>query len=129
MNSKDIAPWVPFGMYDFFGYLFPGMFLFASAMLFFKYSYIDQTIINTVWNACKDNSILLSVLLASLGIVFIYVIGHVLATLSSILYGCIINDGIIGYPYVALLKIPCEVKEYSRASHSYSLLLTRAVNK
>ncbi len=122
MNSRDIAPWVPFGLYDFYGYLFPGIFIFISSIIFFKYSFIDQLICNTIWSTCRENGVLMVVLLGSFAIVLLYILGHVVSTLSSIIYG-IINDGITGYPYITLLKIPTVIREYSRASHGYSLFI------
>jgi len=103
IGSREIAPWVPFDLYDFFGYLFPGLFLLIALSIFMpiaspvKWEGMINVINGNVSGLIKAYYIVSF-------IVLVYVAGHAIATLSSICMDSIIMKGVIGYPVYSLLR-------------------------
>ncbi|MBI5806003.1 hypothetical protein HZA73_08150 [candidate division TA06 bacterium] len=122
MNSKEIQPWVPFSFYDFFGYLFPGILFATSALILFKWSFINSSVIDTIWNVCENKSFVIGLVLITMSLVLIYIVGHIIAIISSIFYGSILISSILGYPYKHVLNIKeTDGKQYSRSTHLCSI--------
>jgi hypothetical protein len=125
-SIKDISPFVPFDLYDFFGYLFPGI-LFAtnSAILLHE---MNPTLFSSLYpiiTVTKDSELTfiggVGIILAS--IVFLYTLGHFIATLSHIIIDRVLVDGIEGYPINFLLNIHRETREYSESTFKYLFTL------
>jgi hypothetical protein len=124
MNTKDFTPWVPFDLYDFFGYLFPGVFFLASLLTFAGHS--APNLFNShaiLWTATAKYPFLMGLLLVACSIVLVYATGHFIASISYILYDRVIMAGIIGYPVTHLLSLKKEDRPFSEAAYKYLLLL------
>jgi hypothetical protein len=119
-SPKDFSPFVPFDLYDFFGYLFPGV-LFVASVLFF-YNNLSPGFYNH-WFSYSSNQyeipFVIGIALVVGAIVILYSLGHIIATLSHIIIDRVLIDGIEGYPINFLLKIPHTTREYSEASFKY----------
>ncbi len=83
-DTKEVKGLVPFTLYDFFGYLFPGMILVGGIMLYYNPIIINSQIYNNFKNMYKDFSGLFSAITLLIGLVGVYVIGHFIATISHI---------------------------------------------
>jgi hypothetical protein len=119
-TPKDFSPFVPFDLYDFFGYIFPGVLFSVSMLLFYDQLhpafYKDWFLQNS--NSREIPFILgLGIVVAS--IVILYAMGHVIATLSHIIVDRVLIDGIEGYPVNFLLDLPQKDREYSEATFKY----------
>ena len=117
---KDFSPFVPFDLYDFFGYLFPGV-IFSTSILIF-YNQLHPGFYNK-WFSYPTNEFEIP-FIVGLGfvvaaIVVLYSLGHVIATLSHIIIDRVLIDGIEGYPINFLLDIPRISREYSEATFKY----------
>ena len=114
-SLKDYSPWVPFDLYDFFGYLFPGTFLLVTIALFLQLSGLQDLACYT--NKClsiyNEAPFLVSVLTIVVGIILIYTLGHFVAMFGQILFDRIFLDEIVQHPIFALLKIKTINSKYS----------------
>lgn len=104
IGSREIAPWVPFDLYDFFGYLFPGLFLVLSLTIFMPMASPEKwaCVINVING---NNTGLIKTYYIVSFVVLVYVTGHAIATLSSLCMDRIIMKGLIEYPVYSLLKL------------------------
>ncbi len=119
-SSKDFSPFVPFDLYDFFGYLFPGV-LFSTNMFIF-YNIINPGFyagwFSTPQNAF-DIPFVVSIAIVVGAIVIMYSLGHIIATISHIIIDRVLIDGIEGYPVNFLLRIKRPKRPYSEATFKY----------
>ena len=122
-SAKDYSAFVPFDLYDFFGYLFPGT-IFAASVTFFIW-HIDPDPFNKLWPHCAqsvspaDVPFLLGLAIVVVSIIALYTLGHFVATLSHILIDRVLVDGIEGYPFAFLLNITPKARPYSEATYKY----------
>ena len=98
---------VPFDLYDFFGYLFPGSF-FSIGILFIylanKEEVFDIFTITTKYSPLFENmNIIAGVILVFLLIICFYLLGHIVASFGSLIVEKILLKGIFGYPYTYYL--------------------------
>lgn len=117
---KDFSPFVPFDLYDFFGYLFPGI-IFGTCVTFFLgefYPPIYESYQSFIFQY-NQAPFLLGSFVALSGIVILYALGHFIATISHIIIDRVLIDGVEGYPINFLLKIPRETREYSESTFKY----------
>jgi hypothetical protein len=119
-SAKDYSPFVPFDLYDFFGYLFPGI-IFATSTLIFvsQFDLLISEPFKSVIDATKDPSLLFGLAAIVAGVVVLYVLGHFVATISHIIIDRVLIDGIEGYPINFLLQIPRQTREYSESTFKY----------
>jgi len=109
-SSKEFSPFVPFDLYDFFGYLFPGILFSTNALIFLNE--VDKDFFNKYLKDIfihSDSIALTFIASTSLilaGIVILYTLGHFIATLSHVIIDRVLIDGIEGYPINFLLDIP-----------------------
>jgi hypothetical protein len=119
-TPKDFSPFVPFDLYDFFGYLFPGAIFSVSILLFYD---ILHPAFYSSWFSYPLNQFdipfIVGLGLAVAGIVMLYALGHVIATVSHIIIDRVLVDGIEGYPINFLLDIPQPSRPYSQATFKY----------
>jgi len=97
---------MPYNLYDFFGYLFPGMAFILFVLLFFLISYPEQTkvVIKGLENLPGFPWWAGIILLFAVSI-FIYCVGHIIATISSFVFDKTLVRGTTGYPYLTLLRL------------------------
>jgi hypothetical protein len=117
ISPKDYSPWVPFDLYDFFGYLFPGAFLLFTTCLFFQFSglvnFID--VINATIKVYEKAPFIVGLIMVVMGIILVYTLGHFVAMFGQIIFDRIFLDEIIQHPIFALLKIEKSQRIYSVA--------------
>lgn len=123
-SAKDYSSFVPFDLYDFFGYLFPGI-LFAASMFLFmsQFNFQDVEPLKSTLTAFIDPPFIMSVAIVACGIVVLYVLGHFVATISHIIIDRVLIDGIEGYPINFLLNIPRVTRGYSESTYKYLFAL------
>jgi len=123
-SVKDYSPFVPFDLYDFFGYLFPGI-IFATCIYIFQMQFPKYLPVQLqpISETLKDPTLLEGITAIVIGIVFLYVIGHFVATLSHIIIDRVLIDGIEGYPINLLLDIPKKERAYSESTFKYLFAL------
>lgn len=116
-SPKDYSPWVPFDLYDFFGYLFPGAFLLFTTCLFFQFSglfnFID--VINDNIKVYEKAPFIVGLIMVVMGIILVYTLGHFVAMFGQIIFDRIFLDEIIQHPIFTLLNIQKGEREYSIA--------------
>lgn len=96
----------PYDFYDFFGYIFPGtifLFLMFWGSRLDSIEYINSLI--KFLEEMKVNSFIAGLLLLFFLIVIIYVLGHLIATISAIFFDIVLNKNVLLYPYRKLLNI------------------------
>lgn len=123
-SSREFSPFVPFDLYDFFGYLFPGILFSISIVVF--YIQLDLTIITKTTNylsSSGDINFILGLALVIGSIVVLYTLGHFIATLSHIIIDRVLLDGIEGYPVNFLLKISKPTRPFSASTFKYIFAL------
>ncbi len=118
-TPKDYSPFVPFDLYDFFGYIFPSVIFSASILLFynslrpgFYSSWISQP-------TNQEIPFVTGLAIVVAAIVLLYALGHVIATVSHIIIDRVLIDGIEGYPVNFLLDIRKPTREYSESTFKY----------
>ncbi len=89
-------------MYDVFGYLVPGFLVVSSIAL--SVGYWHSIDLKQIFYLIKDLRAGQFVSLLILGLVFSYIVGHVVATISEIVYDRIFVEKIFGYPYESLFR-------------------------
>jgi hypothetical protein len=127
-SLKEYSPLVPFDLYDFFGYLFPGVFFGVSTLAFIGHS-MPQVLEyhQALWIAYDKAPILISMALSVGAIIVLYVIGHVIATVSHVIIDRVLVDGVVGYPVSHLLRLPRRTREYVESTYKYLFGLFNAV--
>jgi hypothetical protein len=121
---KDVSPFVPFDLYDFFGYLFPGVLLASSLALFMGLNgWLENEPFKTICTPSNYDHFVTGLAASVAGIVLLYVLGHFVATISYIIIDRVLLDGIEGYPVVYLLNLPREPRHYSEATYKYLFAL------
>jgi len=114
---------IPFDFYDFFGYLFPGTIMSIYLLIFFSYAFPTMNLSNLLTIFSIDKEPIVSGLLKTFAIiVLIYVIGHFIATISSIIIDKILISGISGYPILFLLDLKKESRPFIAATYKYLFL-------
>lgn len=126
-DTKSVKGWVPFTLYDFFGYLFPGMILGGGIILYYNSIIINSQFYNNFKIMYKDFSGLFSVMTLLLGLVVVYVIGHFVATISHITIDRIVVGTILRYPYSTLLKISEKERKIVWPMHKLILVLLMSI--
>lgn len=91
---------MPFNLYDFFGYIFPGaytglMLLLISSKSNSRLGFLIETANDAVY---RSDSVLASVVSATLLLIIAYSLGHIVATISHIAIDRLLVSGILGYP-------------------------------
>ncbi len=126
-STKEFSPFVPFDLYDFFGYLFPGILFAANAIVFLKEiypNYFDEYFkIFFLAESSSSLTFIGSTSFIVVAIVLLYTIGHFIATLSHIIIDRVLIDGVEGYPLNFLLDIPRGSRPYSEATFKYLFAL------
>lgn len=99
---------LPFDLYDFFGYLFPGI-LFATNMMLVIYE-IDKKYFNKIYDISlkADGNFLLTLSFIIASIIIFYTLGHIIAALSHLIIDRMLIDGIEGYPMSYVLDLEKE---------------------
>jgi hypothetical protein len=92
-SMKEYSPFVPFDLYDFFGYLFPSVVFFSCIMIFFNWH--DNSVF-WPWIAFIESSHwFVNLLLLVFGIIALYVLGHFIAMISYILIDRVFLEGMV----------------------------------
>ncbi len=60
-------------------------------------------------------------------VVVLYVIGHVIATVSHVIIDRVLVDGVVGYPVSHLLRLPRRTREYVEGTYKYIFGLFNAI--
>lgn len=115
---------IPFSLYDFFGYIFPGSYLGLMIILVSNSSdsrlfYLIRKSVDLVY---QSSSVLSNILSASLLLVIAYSLGHIIATISHIGIDRLLVSGVLGYPIQRLLKLPVP-KDHYQIKRSTSIYL------
>lgn len=107
MPYRDSKSWIPFNIYDFFGYLFPGVLFTILILAFFlSENSISGKYISFILQLHQRLPILMTIAEIVSGIIAVYMLGNGIATLSHIIVDRIIIGTIFRYPYVTLRKPP-----------------------
>lgn len=121
-SLKDASPLVPFDLYDFFGYIFPGIFFWISLALWGYSCSQAQPIYNKLWCILNSASVLVGIFAIISFLVLVYITGHFIATLSHLMDRVLVA-GISGYPVYYILDLKRERREYSDATVKYIFIL------
>jgi len=130
MTESQPAPkqwWqLPFDLYDFFGYLFPGVvFVLSLGTLVTRTPGVDsapaliRSVTAVIQSPLQWWGGLLIILAA---IVVLYSVGHVIASVSAIVLDRIFLTGVFGHPYKRLLRLNDPVDKVGRACYEYLFL-------
>ena len=125
---KDYSPLVPFDLYDFFGYLFPGI-LFATSTAMFLFQVEPSFLCSSIQNhssaiySLPDVPFVWGLAIVVACTVLLYALGHFIAILSYIIIDRVLVDGIEGYPINFQLDIPQQKRDYSEATFKYLFVL------
>ena len=115
---------IPFDFYDFFGYIFPGIAFIIYLTIFCSYGFPSISLSGLFeMFTIKQQPVISGIVVAIIGIVSIYVVGHTIATISSISADRVLVNGIAGYPVINLLELNKEQREYSEATYKYLFTL------
>lgn len=92
---------IPFNIYDFFGYIFPGaytglMILLISSKSNSRLGFLIHKANEIVY---RSDSILSSILSATLLLIVAYSLGHIVATISHVAIDRLLVGGVLGYPF------------------------------
>jgi hypothetical protein len=122
---QQSGPRVPFDVYDFFGYLFPGSFFTGVVICLHEVAGIShiRDFVGKITNPNLNWAFGLLVIFASL--VVVYVVGYVLGTISSIAIDRWFVRDALGYPFHKLLDIhrsELERRSFARPLVTYLLL-------
>lgn len=126
-DTKDVKGLVPFTLYDFFGYLFPGMVLIGGIVLYFNAIILESHMYENLKSMYADFTGLFTIVVALSGLVLVYVLGHFIATISHITIDRIIVGTILKYPYLTLLGIEEKGRPIAWPMHKLILFLMIAV--
>jgi hypothetical protein len=116
----------PFDYYDFFGYFFPGI-----AMVMYGYVFVHTVYGETVPSVIASFGVsdmekaplLIDLALFVVGVVFVYVVGHVVATFSNLYFDKILMKEVLGYPFLRLLGMASRPRPFSRPTYAYCVVL------
>jgi hypothetical protein len=123
-EAKEFKDYIPFSLYDFFGYIFPGIFLFLSLvlMLYEIDSPIRENLANWISSTFNDQQFLFVFFTIVFFFVIVYAAGHVIATLSHLFIDRVLISGTTGYPILFLFDIPNDNAEKYFFVITYKLL-------
>jgi hypothetical protein len=112
---------IPFDMYDFFGYLFPGIILIIYSLVFILITGLHENFIsyNNILNTFSNLPWYIGFFVFLSRIIFVYVLGHAVGALGSIVFDRVLMSGMFGYPVITLLKLGNYKREYSEAIYRY----------
>ena len=115
---------LPFNLYDFYGYLIPGVLLIAGTFLIVTHFTMDvnDTIQKVIvfFNSLRISpSIVFFIVFISL----VYFVGHINAMISHLIFDRTLVKRILGYPIMELLNIDTKLRNYSKATNYYFLFL------
>lgn len=122
MSSTEVKQTLPFSKYDFFGYLMPGL---IFTLAFYGWSLYA----NLSWVSYLDKvdiinlSIGGSIFFMFFSFAVVYFFGHIIGSISHILYDRILIRNIIGYPLQYILNTKCKPKAEIRATYLLSLVI------
>jgi hypothetical protein len=122
MTSKEFSPWIPFDLYDFFGYLFPGIYFAISIVFIFLISNPSFSM-DEYWKVFAHGEFMMGFVSLLTLIVIVYLLGHFIATISHVVIDRAIVGGIIGYPILHLLRLKRPEREYSESTIKYLFIL------
>jgi hypothetical protein len=105
MDEQKLSNWVPFSLYDFFGYIIPGSILLTGLSLYFFNSILQSQIYVNIANLIKQSGTILRIIFAIIGLIITYSVGHIVATISHIIFDRILVGSILQYPYRTLLGL------------------------
>ncbi|HWP81845.1 MAG TPA: hypothetical protein VNN76_04225 [Bacteroidota bacterium] len=128
MQKPKFENYFPFDLYDFFGYLFPGLMVIVYLVFFDVFlshesgQHVDAIVIfveNLPW--------FLGLFLTIAFVLTVYVFGHLIGAIGSIVLDRIFMEGIYGYPVVWLLSLRRESHEYAEATHRYIFVASQGI--
>lgn len=112
-EAKGNFPKIPFTIYDFFGYLFPGGILWVLIFFIEDFSFLIR---HSIWGVSKrpesgflfegfskafNQTLFINTLLVLL---VSYITGHIVSSLSSYLFERVVVERFMGYPAVNLFR-------------------------
>lgn len=106
-TQQEAKEYLPFNLYDFFGYIIPGIY-FSSILSIYFYTFYHQEFLSFLEKLSRAYHLLpfvSSFVFTIAYIVMVYVLGHFVATVSHIVIDKILVSGTTGYPVLKLLKI------------------------
>lgn len=129
-NSKHVgdvikeSTRVPFDLYDFFGYIFPGSILFSAILLslFFLGILTQQQLVRFFAEFESLNWAVEIFLLFSV-FVLLYLLGHLISTTSSTVIDRMLVRATVGYPFEHLFEYYPTSRPYSSGTHKYLFIL------
>jgi hypothetical protein len=119
-SPRDFSPFVPFDLYDFFGYLFPGVIFAASLLIFYGQLHTGSFV---SWHTDLDMPFVMGLGVVIVAVVLLYSLGHFIATISYIIIDRVLVEGIEGYPVNHYLRLTKVSREYSEATFKYLFVL------
>lgn len=120
MEKTKLQSYTPFDPADFFGYLFPGLMAVLYVTLFEYLTFeSSQAHFLKVISFVGALPWFLGLVVTIAFTLIIYVIGHLIGAISSIVFDRVLMEGIYGYPVVHLLKFERIKRSYSEATHRY----------
>lgn len=118
---------LPFDFYDFFGYLFPGTFFTATSLVLYElsqsnqFSYYDW--LREFVTQSSDVTFFSGLLLLFFLAIVLYLIGHVIATVSSVVMEKYLLKGMFGYPYNYYVKAETTHNALSKSFYRWSFVI------
>jgi hypothetical protein len=124
MNERRIP--IPFDIYDFFGYLFPGFLMCLYFWIFCKFTNIEFIKNLDSYKIYMSDTFTLLLSIVALIIIF-YIMGHLVATLGVLALDRIFFYGIFDLPVNYLLNIEHETRTYVEATYKYIFFISHLV--
>lgn len=123
MDRQKTSGYIPFDLYDIFGYLFPGVIAMVYVVLFVSIALPEgNESIKQVISFVGALPWFVALFVATTFVVVVYVVGFFIGTVGSIFFDRVLVEGIYGYPIVHLLGYERNRRDYSEATHRYIFL-------
>jgi len=115
---------LPFNLYDFYGYIIPGVLLLAGSFLIMAHFIKDiESVYIFATNYLNSLKFTPAIIFFIILISIIYFVGHINAMISHLIFDRILVKRILGYPIYDLLNIDNNLRDFSRATNYYLLTL------
>ncbi|MCK9181589.1 MAG: hypothetical protein M0P13_01740 [Fibrobacteraceae bacterium] len=122
MSSTEMKQTMPFSANDFFGYLLPGLIFTLSFYGWSRYAHLSWVM---YWDKCdiKNISVGGSIFYMFFAFAVVYFFGHIIGSISHIIYDRILIRNIIGYPLQYILGTGFKPKPEIRATYLLALVI------
>jgi len=125
MPLRETKEWMPFNIYDFFGYIFPGISIAVLLLAFFiPESITTSRYFKFILSVHKNANVIAVISEIVICIVAVYCLGQIIAAFSHVFIDRIIIGTIFGYPYLSFLKLKVKKRDFASPIHKLIFLVS-----